>query len=73
MALLWASETSMTATEIVDASEDRTWQEASIFSLIQTPLRKGAIAYDRHKLTATKKQNHIKQHLLQFSQGLFHI
>jgi predicted transcriptional regulator len=34
MAVLWESETAMTATEIIEVSNNRTWKESSIYIII---------------------------------------
>ena len=53
MRVLWETQTPMTATEIISSSKDRTWKEKSIFIILQSLLKKKAIAIDHHKATST--------------------
>jgi len=53
MAVLWGSKIPMTATEIVDASNNRTWKENSIYIIMNTLIKKGAVILSRHKPTGT--------------------
>lgn len=54
MAVLWRSEHPMTSTEIVEVSKgDRTWKENSIYTLMNTLVKKGAAVQAKHKPTST--------------------
>lgn len=53
MAVLWASESPMTATEIIEASNDRTWKENSIYIIMNTLIKKGAVDIAHYKPTGT--------------------
>ncbi|MCL2225107.1 MAG: BlaI/MecI/CopY family transcriptional regulator [Defluviitaleaceae bacterium] len=53
MAVLWSSDVALTATEIVKASENKTWKEASIYIIMTTLIKKGAVVVSSHKPTAT--------------------
>ena len=53
MAVLWDSELPMTASEIIEASNNRTWKEASIYIIMSTLIKKGAIVLTHHKSTST--------------------
>ena len=53
MHLLWRSSDPMTAKEIINASEDRTWQTKSIFVIMNSLLRKNAIVLVSLKPTCT--------------------
>jgi len=48
MDVLWRSETPMTASDIVVASPERTWQEVSIHVILKTLQAKNAVAVDRY-------------------------
>jgi len=54
MAVLWDNGIPMTATEIVVASNNRTWKENSIYILMNTLIKKGAVLLAKHKPTITK-------------------
>lgn len=54
MAVLWGSGSPMTATEIIEASNNRTWKENSIYILMNTLIKKGAVLQGKHKPTITK-------------------
>jgi BlaI family penicillinase repressor len=54
MAVLWDNGTPMTASEIIVASENRTWKENSIYIIMNTLLRKGAVILAYLKPTTTK-------------------
>ena len=54
MALLWGSTEPMSITEIVRASNNRTWQERSIFSIINRLMDKGVIMTCSIKPTNTR-------------------
>jgi len=53
MALLWNSPDPMTASELVEASDDRTWKETSIWGIMKTLERKAAVIVPRQKPTGT--------------------
>lgn len=53
MAVLWDSEIPMTASEIIDASDNRTWKESSIYIIMNTLIKKGAVVLTHHKPTGT--------------------
>jgi predicted transcriptional regulator len=44
MSILWKRKVPMTTCEIVAASDNRTWKERSIFSIINILIDKGAVA-----------------------------
>lgn len=54
MRVLWESESPLTASEIIARSADRTWKENSIFNMLHSLQRKGAVALDHYKPTVTK-------------------
>ena len=54
MAVLWRSESPLTATEIIDTSDNRTWKENSIYIIMNTLIKKGAVVLAHHKPTSTK-------------------
>jgi len=43
----------MTATEVIGASDNRTWKENSIYIIMNTLIRKGAVVLAHHKPTVT--------------------
>ena len=53
MAVLWSSVAPMTSSEIIGASDNRTWKESSIYIIMNTLLKKGAVALAQHKPTVT--------------------
>ncbi|MCL2047115.1 MAG: BlaI/MecI/CopY family transcriptional regulator [Defluviitaleaceae bacterium] len=53
MVVLWGSEDALTAAEIIELSENRTWKDASIYIIMTTLLKKGAVIMPHHKPTAT--------------------
>jgi Fe2+ or Zn2+ uptake regulation protein len=53
MKLLWKRKIPMSAVEIVEASDNRTWKEGSIFAIINTLIKKGAVVLAHHKPTST--------------------
>jgi len=53
MDILWNTGKSMTATEIIEASKNRTWKEKSIFAMLRVLLNKGAITLADPKPTTT--------------------
>ena len=54
MTALWNSKTSLTTTEIIEISPHRTWQERSIFPIMNNLIKKGAAVLDTYKPTAGK-------------------
>ncbi|MCL1878809.1 MAG: BlaI/MecI/CopY family transcriptional regulator [Defluviitaleaceae bacterium] len=54
MTVLWNSESPLTTTEIIETSPNRTWQDRSIFVIMRSLLKKGAVVLDRYKPTAGK-------------------
>ena len=53
MSVLWESEDPLTATEIIEASDNRTWKESSIYIIMNTLIKKGAVLLALHKPTIT--------------------
>jgi len=53
MGLLWRVKKPMTTTEIIEASTDRTWKEGSVFSIMNTLVKKGAVYLQGHKPTVS--------------------
>lgn len=53
MSVLWDSGTSLTAAEIVGISDNRTWKENSIYIIMNSLLKKGAVTMVCHKPTGT--------------------
>ena len=53
MVVLWNSELSMTASEIVEATKNKTWKECSVWIIINSLLKKGAIIQALKKPTQT--------------------
>ena len=53
MILLWIKKIPLTATEIVEASDNRTWKESSIHIIMKALLRKGAVVLSSPKPTGT--------------------
>jgi len=54
MTTLWDCEISLTTAEIIESTPNRTWQEGSIFSIMNTLIKKGAAVLDTYKPTAGK-------------------
>ena len=54
MVVLWDSKLSMTATEIVETTNNKTWKECSVWIIINSLLKKGAIIQALNKPTQTK-------------------
>ena len=54
MLVLWKSETPMTSGDIVRASENRTWQPHSIFSMMKLLLAKGLVAFSHYEPTTSR-------------------
>ena len=55
MAVLWEKGVPMSATEILAASDNRTWVETSIFIMLKNLLVKGAVSLADYRATATKR------------------
>jgi len=53
MSVLWVNKAPMTATEIIEDSNNRTWKESSIYILLNTLIKKGAVVLTQHKFTIT--------------------
>ena len=53
MVVLWNSKLSMTALEIVEATKNKTWKERSVWIIINSLLKKGAIIQTFNKPTQT--------------------
>lgn len=53
MSVMWSSDVPLTATEIVEASSNRTWKENSIYIIMNTLIKKGAVSLSHRKPTAT--------------------
>ena len=51
MAVLWNRKFPMTATEIIEASINRTWKENSIYIIMKILIKKGAVILKCHKPT----------------------
>ena len=54
MKVLWDSKTPMTATELIEDPRNRTWKENSIYVLLNTLIKKGAIAFACNKPSNTR-------------------
>jgi BlaI family penicillinase repressor len=54
MGVLWGTGVPMTASEIIEASENRTWKENSIYIIMNTLIKKGAVVLAHYKPTNTK-------------------
>ena len=54
MKIFWKTEDLMTASDIVDASHDRTWKEVSIHIILKSLINKGAIVGGNFKPTTTR-------------------
>jgi len=54
MTTLWNSEIPLTTTEIIESTPHRTWQEGSIFAIMNTLIRKGAAVLETYKPTEGK-------------------
>jgi len=53
MVVLWDSEHPMTANELIEISNNRTWKENSIYAILNTLIKKGAAILTYHKPTMT--------------------
>lgn len=51
MCVLWEKKIPLTAAEIIEASSDRTWQEGSVYAIMNTLIKKGAVILAMHKPT----------------------
>ena len=54
MTVIWNSKTPLTTAEIIEISPNRTWQDGSIFSIMNTLVKKGVAVMDAYKPTAGK-------------------
>jgi predicted transcriptional regulator len=54
MTVLWSSGAPLTTAEIIEISPNRTWQEGSIFAIMNTLIKKGAAVLDTYKPTPGK-------------------
>ena len=54
MTVLWDSETPLTTSEIIECTPHRTWQEGSIFAIMNTLIKKGAVVLETYKPTLGK-------------------
>ena len=54
MKVLWKSDAPMTATDIITAASERTWQDISIHGLLKSLLEKEAIQVDHYRPTSAK-------------------
>jgi len=53
MVVLWDNEHPMTANEIIETSSTRTWKENSIYIIMNTLIKKGAVILAHYKPTST--------------------
>ena len=53
MAVLWDSKTPLTATELTEISANRTWKVNSIYTILNTLVKKGAVELTDYKPTGT--------------------
>lgn len=53
MAVLWRIQKPMTASELIEISSNRTWKENSIYIIMNTLIKKGAVALTYYKPTGT--------------------
>lgn len=53
MSVLWENENPMTAAEIVESSDNPLWKEKSIYIIMNSLLKKGAVEMVFHKPTGT--------------------
>jgi len=54
MTTLWRSKKPLTTTEIIEISPNRTWHEGTIFVIMRSLVKKGAVVLDAYKPTAGK-------------------
>ena len=55
MFVLWERNAPMTAAEICEASQDKTWRETSIYSMMNSLVAKGAVIMCQLRPTNTKR------------------
>lgn len=53
MLVLWDNKHPMTASEIIEVSNNRTWKESSIYSILNTLIKKEAVVLTYYKPTMT--------------------
>jgi predicted transcriptional regulator len=53
MAVLWDSKKPLTANEIIEASDNRTWKESSIYIIMNTLVKKKAVILKYYKPTGS--------------------
>jgi len=53
MNVLWRSNGPLTASEIIAASDNRTWKEGSVYIIMKMLLKKGAVILAMHKPTVS--------------------
>jgi len=53
MNVLWRNGNPLTASEIIAASENRTWKEGSVYIIMKMLLKKGAVILAMHKPTVS--------------------
>jgi len=53
MAVLWGRKEPITASELIETSSDRTWKENSIYIIMNTLIKKGAVELTYYKPTGT--------------------
>jgi len=53
MVVLWDNARPMTASELMEVSEKRTWRDNSIYAILNTLIKKGAVALTDYKPTTT--------------------
>jgi len=53
MVVLWNNKFAMTASEIVEATNNKTWKECSIWNIIKSLLKKGAVTPALNRRTQT--------------------
>jgi len=66
MTTLWKSKKPLTTAEIVEVSPNRTWHEGSIFAIMKSLLKKGAVVLDAYKPTAGKHARVYKPKITQW-------
>ena len=54
MITLWGCETPLTTAEIIESTPDRTWQKDSVFAIVNTLIKKGAVFFETYKPTEGK-------------------
>ena len=54
MCVLWKQKTPMTAADIREASDDRSWKDQSIYVMMNKLVKKKLVKLCQHKATATK-------------------